>query len=1176
MPQLLAILLTLQATPPEIHWADPPSGPVTEASLEVSGDRLLGKDEDGAIHEATGDGWRRIAPPLPSGGSPGRLATAPDGALWGTAGALASARVFADGRWSGRIPMPEGYVNRFAFDAGGEPWAVGLHGYVARRAGDRFVLVEGLPLPEYADATVEGILFDREGAAWLWNRKGWVLRLVGDEAEWFASDDERDIGVVVDAEGRPLLIGSRLRRLDEGGWPTVVDLPVASAVETADGWWLISEGRLWLATGDEVIEVPVPAAAPLASVSLLADGGLAVRDTKQRLHLSRPGAAPPLREVAADWGLTAVGDLPGAWAGDLDRDGRDDLLVQSDGGEARLLIQHDHSFVDVTDVWGLDLRPVHEHLALCDLDGNGRPDLLARERVGEEERDVVLRYLRTMDGWFDDATDTIPGPVPEVVALGQGRFTCADVDRDGDLDLLATSGMATLPDGPRVALYENLGHGRLAPVPLPARGLGHGRGWIQEVLVEDVDGDTLVDFVLLGHWADGHLALQGQPGLGLRDVTRGSGLDAVYTAPERGWLVRLDDDGWADLLVSDVHAIPRVWRGEPGFRFDDVTTGWGLADFADWVGTPRVHAVFEDLDGDGRRDLVAGARSSGLRLALGQPGGFVERSAALPRREGDRQALLTLDLGGDGDLDLLAIHRGPDVLLENLSDRTVGGTRATVEARPPIGQVAARRLAWARPGFDGTLFALLALAWLGAAAAARLAGSRRILGTLIAPPLLLSGAALAYLALLESPGWSRLVLALGGAVAAAGVSWGEITLDRHRKARRVAGYRIVRRIGAGGMGTVYLARDVATGDSVALKLVNPELLANEADRALFHQEADLGASIDDPRVVRILGFGEWTVVEEGRRRPTAYLVMELLGGVTLRGLLEQRGRLDVATACTVAREVARALDTVHGHDIVHRDIKPENVMLVGQGRVVVMDFGAARQVGHMTRSTRQVLGTMGYMAPEQGRGQPPDTRSDVYAVGVVLYELLAGRRPFDSEDLVQLLSMVLYDDPPPIPREQGEVPGALWALMQRALSKDPDDRPATAAALASALEPWVGTLDVTDDELRASGSAGGEPSWRSALTPSTPSVLLRVLSLWWRWSRTEGPKELGDFAVSLVEDAARREGTAGPLSRRLQRLGTTPRGTSQGETRVGAADVFQPDPTGGPEEGRDDGGEGAS
>ena len=1164
MPQLLAILLTIQAAPPEIHWGEPDPGPIIVASVIVTDGRMLGRAEDGAIHELVDESWQPLAPPLPTGGSPGHLRFDADGVLWGDAGALASARTFSDGRWSDRIPMPKGYVTAFGFDAAGDPWAVGLHGYVARWDGDQFSPVEGLPLPGYSDATVDGIIFDRDDVAWLWSYQGWILRLEGDDARWFPCDDDRRISIRLDRDGRPLLLGDRLRRLDEEGWPVLVDLPVASAVQTADDWWFVSDGRLLWMSGGETTEVAVPAPSPLASLAGLAGGGLAVRDEKLRYYLSRPGAAPPLRDVANDWGLAAVGDRPGAWAGDLDGDGRDDLLVRADSGEARLLIQHSHTFVDSTDLWDLSLRPHQEHLALCDLDGNGRPDLLAREIAEDDDQpeaqQVVLRYLRTMDGWFEDATETLPGPVPPAVADGQGRFTCADVDGDGDLDLLVCGGMANLPDGPRVALYENLGHGRLAPVPLPSRGLGYGRGWIREALVDDIDGDSRTDFVLLGQWAEGHQVFQGRPGFRLQDVTRGSGLNSTYTTPERGWITRIDGDDLGDLLVVDVHSIPRVWRGDADLRFEDVTVEWGLEQFADWTGTGRARSVFADLDGDGTLDLVAGAQSKGLRLALGRPeGGFVERSAAIPGRAGDRQALLALDLGGDGDLDLLSIHKGADVLLENLSDRPgrLAGTAIATEGS--WRQTVARRLIWARPVFDGGLFALLAFAWLGAAFAARLAGSRRILGTLVAPPLLLSGTGLAYLALLESPSWARVVLVLGGVVVAAGTGWGEIAVDRYRKARRGAGYRIVRRIGAGGMGTVYLARDAASGASVALKLVNPELLATEADRALFQREADLSASIEDPRIVQVLGYGEWTLVDEGIRRPTAYLVMELLTGSTLRAFLEQRGRLDPADACTIAREVALALDTIHGLDIVHRDIKPENVMLVGKGRVKVMDFGAARQVGHMTRSTRQVLGTMGYLAPEQGRGQSPDPRSDVYAVGVVLYELLAGHRPFDSEDLVQLLSMVLYHEPPPLTAIRDDVPDELWAVAARALAKVPDDRQPTAAALAEDLEPWAGSLELSEDEIRIARSTDVAPSLWAALDPSTPSVLLRVLSLWFRWARTSQTRDLGDFAVSLVEDAARREGSSETVSRSLQRLGADfRRAPPPGGTQAQNIEVFRP------------------
>ena len=213
----------------------------------------------------------------------------------------------------------------------------------------------------------------------------------------------------------------------------------------------------------------------------------------------------------------------------------------------------------------------------------------------------------------------------------------------------------------------------------------------------------------------------------------------------------------------------------------------------------------------------------------------------------------------------------------------------------------------------------------------------------------------------------------------------------------------------------------------------------------------------------------------------------------------------------------------------------------------------------MTRSTRQVLGTMGYLAPEQGRGQSPDPRSDVYAVGVVLYELLAGHRPFDSEDLVQLLSMVLYHEPPPLTAIRDDVPDELWAVAARALAKVPDDRQPTAAALAEDLEPWAGSLELSEDEIRIARSTDVAPSLWAALDPSTPSVLLRVLSLWFRWARTSQTRDLGDFAVSLVEDAARREGSSETVSRSLQRLGADfRRAPPPGGTQAQNIEVFRP------------------
>jgi serine/threonine protein kinase len=380
---------------------------------------------------------------------------------------------------------------------------------------------------------------------------------------------------------------------------------------------------------------------------------------------------------------------------------------------------------------------------------------------------------------------------------------------------------------------------------------------------------------------------------------------------------------------------------------------------------------------------------------------------------------------------------------------------------------------------------------------------------------------LAWLATLEwTVPWRMGVVGLGIAGLIGGNEL-EVRFHRVRQAVRVAGYVLERELGRGGMGTVYRAYDPRTRQRVALKLVDPALLATEAERALYRREARTLADLDDPRVVRVFSWGEWTVLNGANRQPTAYLVMELIRGESLREYLGRTGPLPAGVACAIVREMALGLVTVHAQGVVHRDIKPDNVMLTATGELKLMDFGAARQTGNLTRSTVQVLGTLGYLPPEQGRGQAPDPRSDVYAAGVVLYELLMGQRPFVATDLVQMMAMVLESEPPPIRARRPDVSEDLVALVAHAMAKDPGARVSSAQALADALEPFA-------DETLPYGMRPGEAERvvvRTSLRTSAAARQGGLMQLMWMYMRhvRTGDGDLASFAASVLADAARKD-----------------------------------------------------
>src|SRR5690349_15548650 len=219
-------------------------------------------------------------------------------------------------------------------------------------------------------------------------------------------------------------------------------------------------------------------------------------------------------------------------------------------------------------------------------------------------------------------------------------------------------------------------------------------------------------------------------------------------------------------------------------------------------------------------------------------------------------------------------------------------------------------------------------------------------------------------------------------------------------------YRIVRQVGEGGMGKVYEAEERLSGRRVAIKVLRPELSRSEPGRRLFENEMAILAGLDHPNVVRCLCCTE----VDGE----LVMVLELLEGRTLRQLLATEGALEWARAVGLVQQIARALSAAHEHEpvIVHRDLKPENVMLQANGGVKVMDFGVAKMLAALGPATTHSVGTLAYMSPEQIDAGPVDARSDLYALGLVFYELLAGRPPFESSSPRELLNLQCTATPP--------------------------------------------------------------------------------------------------------------------------------------------------------------------
>lgn len=269
-------------------------------------------------------------------------------------------------------------------------------------------------------------------------------------------------------------------------------------------------------------------------------------------------------------------------------------------------------------------------------------------------------------------------------------------------------------------------------------------------------------------------------------------------------------------------------------------------------------------------------------------------------------------------------------------------------------------------------------------------------------------------------------------------------------------FRIVRRVGAGGMGEVYLAEDRQLGRKVALKLLPPPFTADADRTRRFEQEACAASALNHPNIIII-----YDIVRDGS---THFIVAEFIEGVSLRQYMAG-ARMVVLEALDVAIQVADALSAVHDINVAHRDVKPENIMLRPDGRVKILDFGLAKltkaqpggvdlQGTRMTLVTTMpgvVLGTPGYMSPEQACGERVDWRTDIFSFGVVLYEMLAGHLPFEGKTVGEVIVSTLSKAPPPLKGHAPEIPDGLQEIVSSALCKDREQRNQTASELIKVL-----------------------------------------------------------------------------------------------------------------------------
>jgi serine/threonine protein kinase len=331
---------------------------------------------------------------------------------------------------------------------------------------------------------------------------------------------------------------------------------------------------------------------------------------------------------------------------------------------------------------------------------------------------------------------------------------------------------------------------------------------------------------------------------------------------------------------------------------------------------------------------------------------------------------------------------------------------------------------------------------------------------------------------------------------------------------RLGNYRILKELGAGGMGMVFLAEDPQLRRLVALKVMAPALATEESARQRFLREARATAALRHDHVV--------TIYQVAEDRGVPFLAMEFLAGESLEARLQREGRLPLAEALRLGREIAAGLDAAHEQGLIHRDVKPGNVFLESVGRrpasaarqsatdhgtrttdcrVKLLDFGLAHFESGDVRLTQSgvVVGTPHYMSPEQAGGEQVDHRGDLFSLGCVLYRMTAGKLPFEGANLRSTLKAVMFEPPPPLATLAPDVPPALAALIERLLAKEPGDRPQSAAEVVEALAALEAgpASGVATTEYRAGDSPTGPPPAPDSMIPPPP---VRPWRRRWVWA----------------------------------------------------------------------------
>lgn len=350
-------------------------------------------------------------------------------------------------------------------------------------------------------------------------------------------------------------------------------------------------------------------------------------------------------------------------------------------------------------------------------------------------------------------------------------------------------------------------------------------------------------------------------------------------------------------------------------------------------------------------------------------------------------------------------------------------------------------------------------------------------------------------------------------------------------------YTLEEPIAKGGMATVWRARDEVLARQVAVKILNPNLVEDSEFVARFKREALAAARLTHPDIIAIYDTGE----EEVDGAISHYIVMEYSGGGTLEDLLENETPLAPERVVAIGRAICDALGYAHSHGIVHRDVKPANVLVSDAGSIKVGDFGIAKAAFDTefdVTTTGSILGTVTYLSPEQAQGQEPDARSDLYSLGVLLYEAAGGRPPFAAESQIATAMQHVRESPPSLRGVRADIPKALESVIMKALAKDPDDRYSSADEMSAALQAAVGRVPATGRSTAVfarpssqaeadAATSGSDLRW---IAPVVILIVLGALGAWLVTSLLTGSNNSG----SVANGGTKTGGSGSSTGRALQ------------------------------------------